>query len=93
MTDEQLRNSLPPLEVVTEEEWSSWKEHPTTKTFRKYLTKQLAMTFEHWVAGSFTAPEGDRTLQLNSSAIGRGQLIKDILELTAQEINQGMNDE
>lgn len=93
MNAEQLRNNQPLAEAVTEEEWSSWKEHPTTKIFRKYLTRQLAETFEHWVAGSFTAPEGDKTLQLNSSAIGRGQQLKDILELTAQELNQGMNDE
>ena len=94
MTGEQLRNKpLPPEVVVTNEEWSTWLEHPTTQTFRRYLKKQLGETFEAWVAGAFTGPDQSQTLQRNSSAIGKGQMIKDILELTADDINQGMSDD
>lgn len=94
MNAEPLRNNPPPVEVeVTEEDWSSWKEHPTTKTFRRYLGKQLGETYDAWVAGAFTGKQSSETLQMNSSAIGKGQLLKDLLELTAEDINVGLSNE
>lgn len=94
MTDEQLKSPLPAVpEVVTEEEWSSWLGHPTTKVFREFLRKQVAETTDHWVTGKFTGPTGFDSLQMNSRAIGECQAWKDILSLSAQDINEGMYDE
>lgn len=93
MTDEQLRNSQPVAEVVSEEEWSSWKQHPTTVIFRGLLKKRIGEISEAWLGGGYTSPMGDQTLQLNSRAIGEVQCLKNLLELTPEEINTGMNDE
>jgi len=92
MSEEQSKSSLPET-VVTEEEWAAWKDIPTTRTFRRFLKKQLEETYESWMGGAYTSPEGDQTLQLNSRAIGSSQMIRNILELTAADINQGMSDE
>lgn len=86
MIEEQLKS--PPLgEVVTEEEWSSWKEHPTTKTFRALLRKRLGERMEDWLTGQFITPER------NAKAIGECQVLKAILELSVEDINTGMSDE
>lgn len=88
MTDEQLR-SPPPARpgVVTEEEWSSWREHPTTKIFQELLRKRLRERTEDWVNGNFV------TLERNAKVIGECQVLKAILALSAEDINEGMNDE
>lgn len=87
MNDEQLKSSQPVAELVTEEEWSSWKGHPTTKIFRELLRKRLGERMEDWVGGQFATPER------NAKAIGEVQVLKAILDLSADDVNQGMNDE
>lgn len=94
MNDAQSRNNLPPPEVVTEEDWSAWLEHPTTKTFREYLRHRERETFLSWQKGRFTGPTADETLQMNAGAIAASQMCRDLLELTAEQINVEMsNDE
>lgn len=88
MIDEPSRN-LPPavLVVVTEEEWSSWVGHPTTKIFRELLQKRLKERKDDWIAGRFPTTDG------NAKAIGECQVLNAILVLSAEDVNEGMNDE
>ena len=87
MTDEQLKSSQPQPELVSKEEWAEWKQHPTTQIFRELLRKRLGERQDDWVNGNFV------TLERNAKAIGEVQVLKAILELTSDEVNQGMNDE
>lgn len=93
MTEEQLKSSPPQVGQLTEEEWSSWKEHPTTKIFRALMKKKLAEKQDLWMRGAYTAPDTSATIQLNSRAIGEAQLLRDIIELSVEDINTGMQDE
>lgn len=93
MNEEQLTNNQTVAELVTEEEWSSWKQHPTTKIFREFLKKRLRDVQDGWMRGAYTSPEGDQTLQLNSRAVGESQTLNTLLELSAEDVNEGMRNE
>jgi len=86
MSEEQSKSSLPET-VVTEEEWAAWKDIPTTRTFRALLRKRLEERKADWVSGQFPTPER------NAKAIGETQVLQAMLDLTADDINQGMSDE
>lgn len=89
---EIVKNNLPEM-LVTAEEWSTWLEHPTTKTFRKFLRKQIGDTRENWSSGAFTSPDQAATVQLNARAIGTCAAYQSVLQLTSEDINEGLSDE
>lgn len=84
---EELSLSNPLGELVSEEEWSSWLEVPMTKTFRRLLRKRLAERQADWVAGAFPKPDD------NAKAVGECQVLRAMLELTAEQVNEGLSDE
>lgn len=86
MNGEQSRSNQPET-LVSKEDWSSWLEHPMTKIFRELLRKRMGIRKDDWVAGCFT------TLEMNAKALGEVQVLQAILELSAEEVNEGMSDE
>jgi hypothetical protein len=87
MNGEQLKSSQPEAELVTEEEWSSWKGHPITKIFRGLLQKRLKERTEDWISGQFMLEAK------NAKAVGEVQVLQAILLLSWEEVNEGMRDE
>lgn len=88
MNEEQSRNNPPPVvEVVSKEEWSEWLMIPATKIFRDLLRKRLRERTEDWIGGHFV------TEMRNAKAIGEVGVLQAILNLTADEVNEGMSDE
>lgn len=87
MNEPQLRSSPPVVELVSKEEWSEWLEIPTTKIFRALLRKRLIEKQEDWVSGRW--PLADH----NAKAVGECQALKAMLELTSEQVNEGMSDD
>lgn len=66
---------------ITEQEWADWKMHPVTVQYHKRLEQFLEDLKQQWVSGNFTSSTVDETAQMNSSNIGKAQMITDILGL------------
>lgn len=66
---------------ITEQEWADWKMHPVTVQYHKRLEHFLEDLKQQWVSGNFTSSTVDETAQMNSSNIGKAQMITDILGL------------
>lgn len=91
--NEEQSTSNQPEQAVTDEEWSEWKQHPTTKTFRRFLKAEVERVKRNWLEGCFTSPESSATLQLNSRAIGTAAGYQGVLDMTAEDVNEGLSDE
>lgn len=78
--------------ILTEEEVLEWKAHQVTKEWFKYLRRLREDIKEAWSNGVFTGESSEATAQLNASALGKIQMLSDLLDsdfLIADEENDG----
>lgn len=76
--------------ILTEEEVLEWKTHQVTKEWFKYLKRLREDVKEAWSNGVFTGESSEATAQLNAKALGKIQMLSDLIEsdfLTEEEKN------
>lgn len=74
--------------ILTEEEVLEWKSHQVTKEWFKYLKRLREDMKDAWSNGVFTGESSEATAQLNANALGKIQMLADLLEsdfLTTEE--------
>lgn len=73
---------------MTNEAFIEWKKLDETKEFLEYLGKVRSELLNAWASGHFTAPTLDSTAQLNSEAIGRATQLRELMEITYDDISR-----
>lgn len=74
--------------ILTDEEVLEWKSHQVTKEWFKYLKRLREDMKDAWSNGVFTGESSEATAQLNANALGKIQMLADLLEsdfLTTEE--------
>ena len=66
--------------MQTEAEWQEWRDHPGTKEFLRVLRWDLKDRQEQWAAGALL----EATPMAHGRAVGRCDLLRDILEMDYQ---------
>lgn len=70
-------------------ELDSWKQHPQTQLFRNALRKWQEGIKEQWASGQFSSLDFNSSALANHKAISEHQIIQQILDLDAEQI-EGM---
>ena len=78
--------------TVTLQEWEEWVLLPVTKEFFDYLTRNRERLKEEWASSIYTGPDETETLQRNAAAIGQVNLLKELLDMSYEEL-EGSKDE
>lgn len=77
--------------ILSETEVLEWKKHQVTKEWFKYLRGLREDMKEAWSNGVFTGESSEATAQLNANALGKIQMLADLLEsdflITEEEEN------
>ena len=66
--------------ILSEEEVLEWKTHQVTKEWFKYLRGLREDMKEAWSNGVFTGESSEATAQMNAQALGKIQMLADLLE-------------
>ncbi len=74
------------LEEPTPAEFRGWLDQKTGKYFILWLKNEMLLIQEDWANGDFTGDSTEKTIQLNSEAIGKINQIANIL-LTLEEMS------
>ena len=72
--------------MISQAEWTEWKQHPTTIEFFRFLTHVREELKEGLAEGAGTGHSIDESAQLSAKYIGQCQLLKDLDELTYEEM-------
>jgi hypothetical protein len=70
-----------------------WLEHPVTKDLRRFLKVKRVGLLELWASGAFAASFEAEYIARHSLASGTASAYKEILELTYEELSQGLEDD
>ncbi len=63
-----------------------WRQDPQTQRFFRFLSEKLAEHQECWSKGVYVSANPDETLQLNHHALGKAEILRDLLELTNEDM-------
>lgn len=66
--------------ILSEDEVLEWKKHQVTREWFRYLRRLREDTKEAWSNGVFTGESSEATAQLNANALGKIQLLLDLIE-------------
>ena len=80
--------ALDDLKIINTEERRSWLEHPCTRALIHTLQGDIIDILEAWSNGNYTGDTVDKTIQLNSEALGQYKAAVDV-----EQWIQGINDE
>lgn len=69
-----------------QQELDAWKLDPQTQLFRKALRKWQEGIKEQWAAGQFSSLDFNSSALANHKAISEHQIIQQILDLDAEQI-------
>lgn len=69
-------------------EWDEWLLHPVTQEFRKAIKGRIQELKDQWANGAFSTESLDGTKQLNAEAIGKVQMLQDLLEATYESVTE-----
>lgn len=70
------------------EEWKEWRLNPSTLEFFKFLDNLQDKIKDEWANSIYTGPEGDETLQRNAAALGQVSLLREIREMTFEDLEE-----
>ena len=79
-SDELRRMALDDLRIINAEERRSWLEHPCTRALVHTLQGDIIDILEAWSFGNYTSDTVDKTIQLNSEALGQYKAAAEIEE-------------
>lgn len=71
---------------ITLEEWKEWKQHPVTSEFFKAMSNRVEDIKTQWANGHFTAESVEGTKQLNANALGKVDILLDLMETSYEGI-------
>jgi hypothetical protein len=71
--------------MISQEEIQGWKNHPVTKEYFKMMKQLREELLEQWANSNFTAETSEGTAQLNAKALGKVQLLDELLDFYIEE--------
>lgn len=66
---------------MNQDEFNQWKHSPATKYFLDYLGYKHQQIIETWEAGGYTSEDIHNSDRLNSEAVTKAKVIREILTL------------
>jgi len=72
--------------LMSKVEWEAWLQLPVTKELFSYLKEWDEELKDRWANGNFTAETYDKTIQLNSQAIGIHKTLESLLNITYEDL-------
>lgn len=89
MSKIQISNQPFSLEAPTPAEFRGWLDQKTGKYFILWLKNEMLELQECWANGDFTGDSTEKTIQLNSEAIGKiNQIANILLNLDEMKTNE-----
>ena len=76
-----------------EEEYRDWLSHPVTQEFRELLRNWREDLKAQWEQGNFVGTSWEVTALANAEALGQVNMLKKLLELDAQQLEEGLKNE
>ena len=73
-------------------EWKSWVAEPATKEFFEFLERRREIIKEEWAVSVYTGPDKEETLQRNAAALGAVALLKELQDVTYEEIEESKSE-
>ena len=80
-------------EILTEEAFADWLEHPVTEVVRRVLATKRRERAREWENGTVLELAKDTQMLLNAAAIGECQGLKFVQELTLEQLRGEMEDD
>ena len=80
------------LEVITEEMFADWLEHPVTEVIRGLLAKKRLERKDDWESGDALKFGKDEQMLRNAAAIGECQGFRFVQELTLEQLKGELDD-
>lgn len=80
-------------EEISQEELESWKAHKVTRVLYRNLRLWREGMKEGWAKGAYIGDTDFTSAKLSSGAIGQIFVIDELLDITADELNRGFQDE
>ncbi len=78
--------------MPTEEEWSSWLQHPCTKRLLFWANMERTSLMEQWASGNFSAAFDMEMAVKNAGATGACSIYADLLEMDYKQIVTGASE-
>jgi len=79
--------------MIQQPEFDEWLKIPATIEFFKALEKTRADTLEDWASSRFVGALDSETIQKNAYALGEVTMLRKVLDITLEEINQIIYDD
>lgn len=73
--------NLIPSQLLSEEAWKDWLQHPGTAGLRAWLTRRREQEKERWADGDFVEATSEATAIRQAAAIGQCKLCAELLAL------------
>ncbi len=78
--------NLTPNQLLSEEAWKDWLQHPVTQGLRAWLTRRREQEKERWADGDFVGDSSEATAILQTAAIGQCKLCAELLALEYEDL-------
>lgn len=78
--------NLTPSQLLSEEAFKAWLEHPATLALKAWLVKRREAEKERWADGDFVTPNPTATAIRQAGAIGQCKLCAELLALEYEQL-------
>ena len=78
--------NLTPSQLLSEEAFTAWLEHPATRALKAWLVKRREDEKERWASGDFVAPDPTATAIRQAAVIGQCKLCAELLALEYEQL-------
>lgn len=78
--------NLTPRQLLSEEAFTAWLEHPATSALKAWLVKYREDEKEKWASGDFVTPDPTATAIRQAAVIGQCKLCAELLALEYEQL-------
>lgn len=78
--------NLTPRQLLSEEAFKDWLEHPATRALKAWLVKRREDEKERWASGDFVTPDPTATAIRQAAVIGQCKLCAELLALEYEQL-------
>lgn len=78
--------NLTPRQLLSEEAFTAWLEHPATRALKAWLVKYREDEKEKWASGDFVTPDPAATAIRQAAVIGQCKLCAELLALEYEQL-------